>query len=1405
MNELLTFGYKVETADLKRGEKALDDFSNANKDAAKSLNQTASASENTSQSIVGLKTQVIGLASAFAAIAAARSVIQIADQYTKFTAQLKLATKSQEDFATAYSNVVSAARGSQSDIGSLGILYARIAKSTEALNLGQKDLKNITETVALSLRVGGASATEAASAMLQLSQAFGSGVLRGEEFNAVNEAAPGLLKILAESIGAPIGQLKQLAGDGKLTSDILAAAFKDEEVLANLREQAKEVNTVSSAYQSLKNELTIAIGEFDKSTGASKGLADAIAGLGSIIANNKAEIIGLFTGLAAVGVAAGLGAVAANFFRIEAAIKAVAAASLLLAKNPIGLALFGIGAIASGVAYSNAKASELEANASGVQKLSEKTAQLSEVEARLAAVRNESGQKKAGVNSLYYSEQLEKQKRLISEIGELQKQYGEQNSGLSDKAKAKIEEFNNKAKQGKLDEYMRKYADATERANFEIEQAKKDLGDLFSPELEAKIRAKYEKPLAAANKELAKAGQEQKRIAELQKDQQEKLIKATNEAVKAREEQVSSEIQSATAIEQQVASVRKQIEVFGKSKEQVRENENANLDFAISVIEMRKAMAEMSGGNDDYIRALESQVQKLRDLKDAQNQLYELERVKDFQDKQKQIAKAFEDDLIKAFEEAFLRGGSFADSFKRALEAQFSKLVFRPIIEAVVTGKAPTSSVFGQAGGGSLGRFGGIPGLTSFAASKTQQEFLLSATYKTAEAFGASAEAAAAFSNQLNGAFKSVGGVGGAINIATSAISAFDNIKQGGYLQGLYKATGQIGGGIVYGPLGAAIGGAIGNAVGKFYDKLLGFGRGGGPKIEGGVNVGFTGGGQLNSTAAELAKGLNDQYKSITEALGGFAKNLQTYLFIGKDPAGSANTQLAFGARLNGQTVYDRFAAGRGYENVGRSDEELKKEVEQVTLRTLIAALQKTEFSANINAVLRSLSAVSASFEDLNLALQTATALKQLNDIFGKTTGALGTLNGASIEVINNLFALSGGFENLKTQYQAFYAAFYTEEEKRAKLNAEISQEFASLGYALPTTRKQLVALVDGLNLQDLAQQQIYATIMRLTPALDELLPKFEEFTGQVTDTTKTLSDAIAELADRAENARSTLLDAYKREKSAITDVAQSFAALFTKIADFRQNIGATIKEAAIGTYAAAKARFAAASGENVISAGNELAQAALSYSTSKADYIRQLAAIDRKAAAEQKNAQLGKTNAERQLLALDNQVSRLVEINENTISVRQAIQELQSILLQQAQLNRQLAIQQAQASLPQGARIVRTQDIIPGFASGGTFSGGMRVVGENGPELEFTGPSNIVSNGQSRNMLAEANKEVVNELQAMRREVAQLKEENRQLLTAVAKTGYQLYDKIDRMDDGGRLRVAIDQLDGETVKTEVV
>ncbi|WP_332859364.1 tape measure protein [Janthinobacterium svalbardensis] len=201
-------------------------------------------------------------------------IIKMADEYAKFTAQLRLASTSVADYAASYEAVKRIAKTSQQDLASTGVLYARIANGTRELGTTQKQVAAITETVNLALRVSGATATESASAQLQLSQAFASGTLRGEEFNAVNEAAPRLMKALADGMGLPVGALKAMAGEGQITSNIMATVLP--KALESLREESKNIQTISGAFTVLKNEMLEFFGIQAQANGTVAAITTAI-------------------------------------------------------------------------------------------------------------------------------------------------------------------------------------------------------------------------------------------------------------------------------------------------------------------------------------------------------------------------------------------------------------------------------------------------------------------------------------------------------------------------------------------------------------------------------------------------------------------------------------------------------------------------------------------------------------------------------------------------------------------------------------------------------------------------------------------------------------------------------------------------------------------------------------------------------------------------------------------------------------------------------------------------------------------------------------------------------------------------------------------------------------------------
>jgi tape measure domain-containing protein len=283
-----TIGISVDTRDVKSASRDLDQFGKsadkASRDADKFGKNAKGGFDNAASSILNFS-KVIGVA--YTAYAGFARFVDTADTFKKLSSQLKLATNGQEEYNKALSDVSRIANAAQTDIEAVSKLYARLSGSLAELGVNQQQIATVSETVALALKASGAQASEAASVMLQLSQAFGSGVLRGDEFNSMAENSPILMRALAQSMGVTTGALRDMASEGQITRDVLLKAFGDTSLLENLRKQAEEVTTVGGAWQSLKNEIILLVGELDQAIGLSDKLAKSLGGVATMLGKDS--------------------------------------------------------------------------------------------------------------------------------------------------------------------------------------------------------------------------------------------------------------------------------------------------------------------------------------------------------------------------------------------------------------------------------------------------------------------------------------------------------------------------------------------------------------------------------------------------------------------------------------------------------------------------------------------------------------------------------------------------------------------------------------------------------------------------------------------------------------------------------------------------------------------------------------------------------------------------------------------------------------------------------------------------------------------------------------------------------------------------------------------------------------
>lgn len=213
----------------------------------------------------------------FGAIGAGAKFLQLAEQSKQLDAQLHLATQSFGSFNQGQRDTAAIADSTRSGIAETTKLYGTFIRAAEQTGHTQADAARATETFAKALKIGGAGAEESAAAILQFSQALGSGVLRGDEFNSIAEASPRVLKLLADALGVPQGALRGLAAEGKITGDVLFNALTNRKFTAGIDAEFKQLpETFGDAMTKVSNAAIATFGGFDRGGQFSQALVNFV-------------------------------------------------------------------------------------------------------------------------------------------------------------------------------------------------------------------------------------------------------------------------------------------------------------------------------------------------------------------------------------------------------------------------------------------------------------------------------------------------------------------------------------------------------------------------------------------------------------------------------------------------------------------------------------------------------------------------------------------------------------------------------------------------------------------------------------------------------------------------------------------------------------------------------------------------------------------------------------------------------------------------------------------------------------------------------------------------------------------------------------------------------------------------
>ncbi|HFI4439305.1 TPA: phage tail tape measure protein [Escherichia coli] len=314
----------------RMGQDYYKTMQNGGRQAAAASRETQRALAEVTNQLNSAKSSAMGLAGAFAGAYATGHLISLADEWSSVNARLKQASQSTDDFNQSQRSLMDISQRTGTAFSDNANLFARSAASMREFGYSSEEVLNVTEAISTGLKLSGASTAEASSVITQFSQALAQGVLRGEEFNSVNENGDRVIRALASGMGVARKDLKAMADAGQLTADKVVPALISQ--LGSLREEYNAMpQTVSAATTKIENAFMAWVGGANEASGVSRTLTGALNG----IADNIDEVATAAGVLVAVGSARWFGDMASGAFSATSGLLNAAKSEIALAEAQV--------------------------------------------------------------------------------------------------------------------------------------------------------------------------------------------------------------------------------------------------------------------------------------------------------------------------------------------------------------------------------------------------------------------------------------------------------------------------------------------------------------------------------------------------------------------------------------------------------------------------------------------------------------------------------------------------------------------------------------------------------------------------------------------------------------------------------------------------------------------------------------------------------------------------------------------------------------------------------------------------------------------------------------------------------------------------------------------------------------
>lgn len=1084
MLDIATLGLRVDARQVRDGDKALDEFGRTGARTEKSVDRVNSAMKRMAQ-----------MAAAVASALAVVEAIKIADQMSLMDARLKLATKSMQEFAQAQRDVYAIAQKHSVAIASVSALYTKLADPIRNVGGGMDEIRAIVDAFSATLRISGASAEESSAAILQFSQAMAAGRLSGDEFNSIAEASPRLLKALAEGMKVPVGQLKAMGAEGKLTADVVGNALMSSLERLN-KEAAAMPDTVGGAFARLKNDIALAISDINKATSGTSGMAGMIDAIGKMIPMVRDELTGAFIAVDKW--------IQANKDGLS---KAFDATTLLVGQmwelaKQAGNVLGFVSQLAIkfevlrvplvGIAYLVAGLQD------GIKMMGAGFAQLGSIIMKAAlAPMGKMVELAADITDFFDTKRAEKMRAELKSVQDFA------NGGMRYAAQVMADFGNGETATAKLaktlatiDHEAVKLTGSAVKAGDALKTLTQQGGGGKGKEYEAAIKS-ANKFIEAQLRELEAIGktEDEQRMLNAQRaaslaplDEQKKKIMANVKAIeaataaekarKAVEDAVGEDSQSLIDLDKRIAGLELEIKLHGQTGDAAVAAELAKVQAAASSLAI----------SEEYREQLQQQIVRLERIRKLQGDKAGLRAM----DEAAEASKRMSDSMGDSIRDALMRGFESGKGFFSNMWATIKNITMTQPLSEMIGGatKALTGGLMGSfsgsaaasTGGGALSGLGigGILGTIGTGAGQT---------------------AAAILSGQI--------GLGSTLS---AGIGAIGTGTASGIMAGLSSVVGALG------PIALGIGAAV--AIWKKLDTS-GTYHAGGAASASSAGVQAISAGSLNMERIQTNKDTQELVSKLASGVVGILDS--TALAFGKTAGYTAATAFADDTSKDGawgslviskmgQSIVNWQDTRGGGKWAQKTFADGKTGQEQY-----LAAL-----SASVRDALNSIGLPDWAKSMLDNVGEGAT-LDQLGEVVQKineTQSALAAMRSQltgfadlSDSAVSALMAASGGIEKLYANASGYYDNFYTEGEKAAKLGQQMAHAFAAANIEMPTSREHFRAMVEASLALGEAGAPTTAKLLAMQGAVAQLYPVL----AQAENAAKSAADVLKERLDLQE------------------------------------------------------------------------------------------------------------------------------------------------------------------------------------------------------------------------------------------------------------------------------------------------